>query len=93
MTNFLTRFLRRLACWWLPVAAPWCLLFLGAGPIEEIEIWYTEITPRRFFRAMADGLMFALPIALFATLAHTATMYRDAIFSPRADPNAGARAR
>ena len=80
MKTFLSRFLRRLICWWLPLAAPWCLLFLGMGIPEEIEAWFNEHMVRRIFRATAAGLMFSFPVAFFAALAHTVALYRDRIF-------------
>lgn len=80
MKTFLSHFLRRLICWWLPVAAPWCMLFLGVGSPDEIEGWFNELTFRRFFRSMTAGMIFSLPIALFAALAHTVALYRESIF-------------
>ena len=91
MKTFLSHFLRRLTFWWLPIAAPWCMLFLGVGSPDEIEGWFNELTLRRFFRSMTAGLIFSLPIALFAALSHTVALYRDSIFF--ADVRRGGRRR
>lgn len=81
MQAFLARFLMRFFGWWIPLAMPWCLLFLGVGSVEELELWLADFPFRRAYRSLVAGLMFALPAAVFAAIAHTAILYRGTIYS------------
>jgi len=82
MKTFLSRLVLRFLCWWILLATPWCLLFLGVGSIAELEGWLAEFPLRRIYRSVMAGLLFVLPIAAFAAIAHTAILYRGAIYAP-----------
>ncbi len=77
MRTMVLKFLKRLLLWWVPMAIP-TAVFLGALSFGGQSIdWSRGITYVILSGSLAFGLLWALPLALLASIAHTAVLFRN----------------